>query len=297
MNASARGPYLIVNADDYGYFRCVSDGILELAGRGIVRATGVFANAPLFGEYSARLRDYPALDVGNHLNLTYGVPLTSDLRRELARWSGRLPGKAALVMALASGAIGTEAVRAEWRAQIDRCLGCGLRVRFLNSHEHVHMLPRLFAVATDLAREYGIDHLRFASSQLAWRSPASLFRTAILKCLGVATRARLASPAVSFVGLDVSGRLDLAYLRRVLRGLRGGQLYELMCHPGRLDASEVTDHDLLRYHDWEGERRALLDPEFRDLLDHHAVTLVGYRQLEMSDGQLAVRVESLEARA
>jgi predicted glycoside hydrolase/deacetylase ChbG (UPF0249 family) len=296
MNASAGGSYLIVNADDYGYFRCVSDGILELAARGIVRATGVFANAPLFKEYSARLRDCPALDVGNHLNLTYGVPLTSDLRRELARWSGRLPGKAALVMALASGAIGTEAVRAEWRAQIDRCLGCGLRVRFLNSHEHVHMLPPLFSVAVDLAREYGIDHLRFASSRVAWHPPAALFRSTVLKCLGVATRARLARPAVDFVGLDASGKLDLTYLRRLIVRFRAGELHELMCHPGRFDANEMTDHDLLRYHDWEGERRALLDPAFGDLLLDHGVTLVGYRNLEVMDGQLAVRVDGLGAR-
>ena len=35
--------YLIVNADDYGYFSCVSRGILDAVCDGIVTATGVLA--------------------------------------------------------------------------------------------------------------------------------------------------------------------------------------------------------------------------------------------------------------
>ena len=46
MTPASEGACLIVNADDYGYFDCVSKGILESASRGIVTATGVFANRP-----------------------------------------------------------------------------------------------------------------------------------------------------------------------------------------------------------------------------------------------------------
>jgi predicted glycoside hydrolase/deacetylase ChbG (UPF0249 family) len=44
MSPPEQRAYLIVNADDYGIFRCVSKGILEAASHGIVTATGVFAN-------------------------------------------------------------------------------------------------------------------------------------------------------------------------------------------------------------------------------------------------------------
>ena len=36
MPQQSQGAYLIVNADDYGYFRCVSKGILKAATHGIV---------------------------------------------------------------------------------------------------------------------------------------------------------------------------------------------------------------------------------------------------------------------
>src|SRR5512139_3327 len=104
MTAQPNGAFLIVNADDYGYFRCVSQGILKAASEGIVTATGVFANAAEFAESAAWLRDYKTLDAGVHLNLTEGVPLTNDLRRKLSRTSGRFPRKFAMAMAILSGA-------------------------------------------------------------------------------------------------------------------------------------------------------------------------------------------------
>ena len=99
----APGAYLIVNADDYGYFRCVSRGILKAAAHGIVTATGVFANATPFAEHAAWLREYDTLDVGVHLNLTEGMPLTTELQSRLARWSGRFPRKFAMASAIVTG--------------------------------------------------------------------------------------------------------------------------------------------------------------------------------------------------
>jgi predicted glycoside hydrolase/deacetylase ChbG (UPF0249 family) len=102
MAQPAQGSYLIVNADDYGYFRCVSRGILKAVTHGIVTATGVFANAMPFAEDAAKLRDCDGVDVGVHLNLTEGVPLTTELRNSLSRWSGRFPGKLSMAVALLS---------------------------------------------------------------------------------------------------------------------------------------------------------------------------------------------------
>jgi predicted glycoside hydrolase/deacetylase ChbG (UPF0249 family) len=290
MAEQFRGAYLIVNADDYGSFRCVSKGILKAATHGIVTATGVFANAIHFAEHVASLRDCYALDVGVHLNLTEGIPLTTDLRSSLSRWSGRFPGKFSMAGAIVSGAVTTEDVSCEWRAQIERCLDTGLRVRFLNSHEHLHMLPSLFPVASMLAKDFAIPHLRFPTSQLGRAaSNGSLFRGAVMKALETINRPRADSPTARFLGMEASGKLNLAYLERSLSRLGAGEIYELMCHPGEFDAQEVTDARLLRYHDWEGELRTLTSPAARELLHRHEVRLIGYRHLEVRDDRLVVR--------
>jgi predicted glycoside hydrolase/deacetylase ChbG (UPF0249 family) len=293
MTASAdERPCLIVNADDYGYFPCISKGILKAATHGVVTATGVFANTTHFGEHAAWLRDCDALDAGVHLNLTDGIPLTSDLQQMLGRWSGRFPRKFAMAKAILSGAIKIDAVKREWRAQIERCLEHGLKLRFLNSHEHIHMLPSLFPVAKALARDYDIRHMRFPTSRIAESlSRGSLFRSVVIKVLETVNRRHMDTPTAHFLGLEVSGKLNLQYLQDAVPRLRAGQVYELMCHPGDFDPQEVSDPRLLRYHDWQGELRTLASPALRELLDRSGVRLIGYRHLEVRYDRLVVRQE------
>jgi predicted glycoside hydrolase/deacetylase ChbG (UPF0249 family) len=65
-----------------------------------------------------------------------------------------------------------------------------------------------------------------------------------------------------------------------------------MCHPGHRDEEEVRDTRLLDYHDWEGELDTLTSPAVRELLRRHHVRVIGYRDLEVSDGRLTVRQDA-----
>ena len=198
-----------------------------------------------------------------------------------------------MAKAILSGAIKVGAVKREWRAQIERCLAHGLKLRFLNSHEHLHMLPSLFALIRVLAKDYGIPHIRFPRSQLFGKSRrGSLFRGAVIKALESINRRHADSPSAQFLGLETSGKLDLPYLERCLSRLRAGEIYELMCHPGEFDAREVTDRRLPRYHDWEGELALLTSAAARALLDRRGIRLIGYRHLDVNGDRLVVRPEA-----
>lgn len=287
MNGDAAQACLIVNADDYGYYDCVSRGILHTARHGLVTATGILATGRRFDEHIAWLEDHPDLDVGLHLNLTDREPLTTSMRRRLGRWQGRFPPKFSVAMAVLSGAIPVADVRAEWRAQIERCLDKGLALRFINSHEHVHMLPSLFRTVGELADDYGIPHVRLPTAQgLRNRRPAALIRDSLMKGLAALNAGHLKHPAPVFLGMAESGRFSLEALRGMVPELRPGGVYELMCHPGfRVDA-EIDNPRLYAYHDWEGELAALTSSEARDLLASHGVRLIGYRDLVSRDNRL-----------
>jgi hypothetical protein len=287
MAAAKEPAWLIINADDYGYFGGVSRGIIEAATRGIVTATGVFANSSRFEEDAAALRDCDALDTGVHLNLTDGRPLTADMRARVARWGGRFPGKFAIARAVMAGSIGVGDVEREWRTQIERCTAAGLKPRFLNSHEHIHMLPVLFPLARRLAEEFRIPHVRFTTARLARsKGGGALLRGGIIRVLAAVASRRASRPSAHFIGLECSGRIGLDDLDAMTADLRPGHVYELMCHPGRLDPAEVTDRRLLHYHDWEGELAALTDPKARALLEQRGVRRIGYRDIEIRDGRL-----------
>ena len=284
--------YLIVNADDFGYFRCVSRGIAHAHSQGILTATALLANFPGFDEDLGLLECLPNLDLGVHLNLTAGEPLSPTLRQKLKRGDGRFPSKAGLIRAIVTGWITATDVEAEWMMQIERCLDAGLELRFLNSHEHMHMLPTIFPVVQGLAKRFDINHIRLPTPDpLQLHRPATLMRDLPLLLLSRRARTGLPVPPVRFLGMGVSGRLSLRYLNRWIPRLQKGNIYELMCHPGYFDPDEITDPDLLAYHDWKSELDVLTDPSLRTLLDTHDVRLIRYRDIDGTDVNISTSTQ------
>ena len=268
--------HLIINADDYGYYPCISKGILEAANAGVVTATGILANSPDLSTQLAWLDGVNGLDVGVHLNLTFRQPLTAVIAEKLARWDSSFPSAYAMSALLLTGKITLADVRGEWRAQIEACQG--KNVRFLNSHEHIHMLPVLFPLVLELARDYDIPHVRL--TQAEWLAPfgvSALIRNTLMQTMQAVNQRRLKVNTPLFLGLSRSGKLDYDYLATVFAKLKPGQRYELMCHPGRFDAAEISDPRLLSYHDWEGELALLLSPKVQALYEKFDIRLSHYQ--------------------
>lgn len=266
---------LIINADDYGYYPCISKGILEAAHAGAITATGILANSPDLATQLAWLDGIDNLDLGVHLNLTYRQPLTAAMAGKLAQWQGNFPSAYAMSALLLTGKISLNDVRGEWRAQIEACRGKNLR--FLNSHEHIHMLPILFPLALELAQDYGIPYLRL--TQAEWRPPfgvSALIRNTLMQAMQAVNQRRLKAATPLFLGLSRSGKLDYDYLAAMFAKLKPGHSYELMCHPGRFDPAEISDPRLLSYHDWEGELALLLSPKVQALYEQYGIRLSHY---------------------
>lgn len=271
---------LIVNADDFGYFSCVSRGILASISSGSVTATGIMANGPDLKNSIRSLQMTDArVDLGVHLNLSLGAPLTPDMQHSLRMWRGRFPGKFTVVAALLSKAISVETVRAEWSAQIERCLELGIKPLFLNSHEHVHMLPWLYTIVRGLATTYRIPYVRHVTSEpLSVAFPRGAVRSFMLAVLSLASDPPDKGTPL-LLGLGASGKLTCSYLRRRLSSLRKGQVYELMCHPGYYEPSEIKERRLVAYHDWESELRLLTSPTLQAICAEQGIRLIGYQDL------------------
>ena len=266
---------LIINADDYGYYPCVSQGILEAAKSGALTATGILANSPGIATQLQWLNGIEHLDVGVHLNLTCGQPLTKVMAEKLEHWQGQFPNAYAMSGLLLTGKINLADVRTEWRAQIETCQA--QKLRFLNSHEHIHMLPLLFPLVLELAKDYGIEHVRL--TQAEWLTPFGLsafIRNSLMQTMHFINQGHLKVKGPLFLGLSRSGKLDYDYLTTIFSKLKPGQSYELMCHPGRFNPTEISDARLLAYHDWEGELALLQSPKVHDLYEKFGIRLSLY---------------------
>ncbi|MFI3197881.1 MAG: ChbG/HpnK family deacetylase [Methylococcaceae bacterium] len=268
--------HLIINADDYGYYPCISLGILEAATSGALTATGILANSPDLKTQLEWLDTLEDLDVGVHLNLTFRQPLTAIMAEKLARWQGCFPSAYVMSGLILTGKISINDVRLEWSAQIEACQG--KKLQFLNSHEHIHMLPVLFPLLLELARQYDIPDIRL--TQAEWLAPfgfSALIRNTLMQAMQTFNKTKLKSTTPVFLGLSRSGKLDYSYLETIFSTLIPGENYELMCHPGHFDPHEISDPRLLSYHDWEGELALLKSQKVYELYEKFGIRLSHYQ--------------------
>ncbi|HJQ35530.1 MAG TPA: ChbG/HpnK family deacetylase [Thermoanaerobaculia bacterium] len=260
---------LIVTADDAGLHRGMNDGVLRAHRDGIVTACSIVANGAAFEDAVERLRDTPTLEAGVHLALVEEKPLTAM----------RFPRKyTSFVPLYLARRIPIDAIERELRAQIEKVLATGLRVTHLNGHQHLHLLPRVFAVVARLAREYGIGYVRIVDE----KSPRLAIKA--LSYLGVERRAlarrdrfgglKPAAPQTNdrTIGVSVAGHLrDVVPLLDEVEGVT-----ELVTHPG----VAVRGYDHWSY-EWDDETRALCDPRLRAELAKRGIALT-------SPGRLAL---------
>lgn len=153
---------LIVTADDCGLSEGINLATASLCEKGIVTAVSVMTNFEASHHALELFARYPKLDMGIHLNLTDGVPLSKTLDlRGLIDGSGKFRGRWALFSnALAAQRGLLSAVKAELAAQIAFFLDAGFKPRHLTTHLHFHAFRSLQSIVFELAQEYKIEWVR-----------------------------------------------------------------------------------------------------------------------------------------
>ncbi|HMH52544.1 MAG TPA: ChbG/HpnK family deacetylase [Candidatus Acidoferrum sp.] len=141
---------LIVNADDFGLTRGVSEGILAAHRHGIVTSTTALVTSRIESDHVARARD-SGLGIGLHVNLTLGRPLTSGA--SLVDEGGRFVRDARRAAARAD----RRDVDAEIAAQVERfhdLFRCP--PTHLDTHHHVGLLSPVRESVLATARRLGV---------------------------------------------------------------------------------------------------------------------------------------------
>ena len=258
---------LVITADDLGMSPGVTRGVLESCRNGVVRSASLLVTFPDGAEAASLARAEPRLEVGLHLDVVGGSPISDASRvRSLVDADGRFHRLAEFIARLVTGRIRAAELAIEIRAQSDRAAALGIEVAAWDSHRHVHLMPPVLRVVAPIARERGVRWLRRAAPP---RGRAALKA----RLLGLSTA--FGSPlAHGIPGND--WYVDLSSLRRrpdaaavALLAAHGG-LGELGAHPGHPDAALEASGDVLvlRRHD---DLMVLTDPLLRAALGEGTV--------------------------
>ncbi len=244
-----RQRFLIVMADDYGIGPETSRGILDLARRGAVTGAVLLVNSPYAeAEVAAWRQAGSQPELGWHPCLTLDRPLLPPERvPSLVGPDGRFWQLGGFVARLMAARIRPAEIDAELRAQLQRFRELtGNHPTLVNAHHHVHVFsPVNTILAAILAERRPLPYVRRVREP--WRLLAAV-RGARVKRAALALLGRRAAKPFDrarfpgsewHVGItDPPYVADPEFFAHWLRRTPG-QIVELCCHPGFLDATLV----------------------------------------------------------
>jgi predicted glycoside hydrolase/deacetylase ChbG (UPF0249 family) len=179
----------------------------------------------------------------------------------------------------------------EFTAQLAAAADLGLRATHIDSHQHVHMHPVLFAIAEAAATHFGIRHVRrvqepFYRFELYSNIWPALQRRNHLKWLLLRRLNRKLAPHLStprrFFGVKYSGIFTASVLKAVLSQGTAGGVLEIGVHPGFPIAPQSLvcrgrRYDQFIESSWRRkELMALCDPALPSLIERLGFVLTSF---------------------
>lgn len=310
---------VVFHADDFGFNEPITRGIIEGFERGVLTSTSALANAPFLDlalsfwkslDERRRSDNFPSaplrkslgdeltpFDMGVHLNLTQGRPLTGEgYPPQLLDGSGFFPGIYVLYAKLAlQPRRYVVPIRRELEAQIARLKDASLPLTQLNGHQYLEILPVVARMVPDLARRFDIPVIRTAAEsnftpitlhkgELENWVTSALKRYYALKLRRTVLNSKLATPE-KFFGAAHMGRVRESILSHYLQAVpltdppdnSIEKLTEICLHP----ATPLGVHTLVESPGWADpfersrpeELQFIESPECLELLRNYRVRL------------------------
>jgi predicted glycoside hydrolase/deacetylase ChbG (UPF0249 family) len=275
---------LIINADDLGLDESTTRGIVSAFQQGLVSSASLIVTMPTGGD-AAKIALAAKVPVGLHVDLTQGHAITGAQFARIADESGVFKLSASELIRMSRRDIALiDQIRGEIRAQLGRAADFGLKLTHVDSHQHVHMSPTIFAVLEEEASKFDVKHIRFSRE-----SPRNLFlgrayaailarnnfpKWAILRAHSVRIKPQLETPDV-FFGILHSGSVVKRVLLDFLRTAPAHRSVEICIHPGLPEQSAAKINNRFSAFSSSVLRRL----EYDALVDSEVIALVRKRGL------------------
>ncbi len=247
----------------------INNGIRRSYDNGILTSTSLMMVGEAVDDAITCLNQRPGLGRGIHVALTDGEPITdSDAVETLVTDDGTFYSDGfTFYTNWFRGRIDPTHVRKEVNAQIALAMSRLDSVDHLNSHMHIHMIPKIYDIFDKYAKEYDIPYVRYSHERLPLTTRAItsgyLFRTIanpgiikkfVLSILGAFTRRRSSIATDSFAGVVHVGNMTESVLTSLLESSAFPST-ELCVHPGEYEENRQTsrkDLNAARENDLKG---------------------------------------------
>ncbi|OGM99338.1 MAG: hypothetical protein A2817_02750 [Candidatus Yanofskybacteria bacterium RIFCSPHIGHO2_01_FULL_39_8b] len=265
---------LKIIADDLGLHKSVNDGIIFLVKNNKIDGASLMTSGEAFDDAIAQCLGAEPLNIGIHLVLVEEKSLSGI----------KLPKSHRLFfIKYILGLIKLSAIEKELRAQLDKCIQSGIKPTFINSHQHLHLLPGIMNIVISVAQEYRIPYIRIVNEivfipRSYYKYNSSLIKfilkflrigqLLVLKLLSGLAKKKIKNSGLKcndfFIGFVNAGDLSDEDINRAkkLANQYPNSVIELGCHPGHESRELREKYKWGRAYNWKKELDLL---EFIDI--------------------------------
>lgn len=258
---------LLIVADDLGLHGSINNGIVDLLKSKVVTGASLVPNGEAFEDAISKCLEIGSLNIGVHLTLVEEKPVSrvSEVSSLVAENGYLHINHKIFFIRYILGLINKEEIGIEMRSQITNCIRAGIKPVFINSHQHLHLLPGIVNMVIGLAREYNIPYIRVVNEPISL-SRGNLFRQAQL--LFLILLSKLAKNKIKKAGLECNdfftgfinaGDLNQEDIEQTkeLAWKHQDKRIELGCHPGFEDEELKKRYKNWGNYNWQKETNLL----------------------------------------
>lgn len=249
----------ILNADDFGLSKALNRAVLEGFQGGLLKSASLTANGEAFDEaINSVIPACPDLGIGIHLNVIEGKALCEDIDT-LTDSNGNFNNSYVQLLLKAYNPKETEflpQLEREFRRQIETIMA-KTPVTHIDSHVHVHSIPKIFNMVCRLAKEYGIKQVRTQfekpyiipdlQKHLTLKYPINLIKVALLNFFTIFNEAIIHKYGLQtndyIVGVTYTSMMDALTVAYGVMAIKYDNVtVEALIHPCRYEDGTINNH-------------------------------------------------------
>ncbi len=249
----------ILNADDFGLSTAHNRAVLEGCREGILKSASLIANGEAFEDaINNILPQCENLGVGIHLNVMEGKSLCSDIPT-LTDSEGNFNNSFINLLIKAYNPKQPdfmEQLEREFRLQIEKIMS-KTHVSHIDSHVHIHAIPKIFKLVCKLAKEYGISQVRTqferpyiipaVHKHFTIKYPVNLIKVALLDIFSIFNEDTIHKEGLKtndyLIGVTYTSMMDALAVSYGIMALNMDNItVEAIIHPCRYEDGEINNH-------------------------------------------------------
>lgn len=242
----------ILNADDFGMSKAFNRAVLDGYHNGFLTSASICPNGKTFDTaVNEVIPECPNLGIGVHLNIIEGKSLLDSATFNNGYFK---------LIHLANDPLFLQKVEKEFRLQIEKVLQ-HTKADHLDSHVHVHAIPKIFELTCKLAKEYGIKQVRTqfekfymipdVKKHLNVKYPPNIAKIILLNAFTMQNRELIKQYDLTtndyILGVGYTGMMDDKTILKGLSAINENAVVEALIHPCHFSKNLPKNHHQIEF--------------------------------------------------